>query len=115
MKGTVSVLSLLLLVGYVGYDNRQVVSDEVKFLFNNKAEKVLNANLAEKTEILIYENETFGKAILYAGTEPEYGLRHILARHTKNYFVNYQNKNQNTLFDEKMTAKDYRVRLKKLL
>ncbi len=112
MRNAVSILSLALLVGYVGYDNRQMLADEAKFLFSNPAEKVLNANLEEKTTIFIYEHEVFGRAILYAGTEPEYGLRYILARHSNKYFVNYKDKNKNTLFPDEFTAKDIVLGLK---
>lgn len=40
------------------------------------------------------------------GTEPGYGYRHILARHTSKYFINYDDKNENTLFEDEVRGED---------
>jgi len=43
---------------------------------------------------------------LLAGKKESFGFRHILARHTKRYFVDYNDKNNSTLFADDVTGRD---------
>ncbi len=63
-------------------------------------ERLKDANTSEHEIIKTY-NSPLGKFRLKAGNKEHYGLRHILARHTRNYFPDY-NKAQ-TLFDDHIT------------
>nr|MCU0447939.1 hypothetical protein [Microscillaceae bacterium] len=112
MKNATSLLLASLLVGYIGYNDREYFADSARYLIHNPAEYVLNSNVSEKEQVYVLENEALGKVTLSAGTEADYGLRHILARHTNKYFVNYKDKNKNTLFEDDITGKEIVIGLK---
>jgi len=106
MKKALSPIFIIVLLGFIGYDHKDDIIDHTKFLINNPAEKVLNANLPQSDTIYDFQSEIYGELYLLAGTEEDFGLRHILARHTKNYFINYKDKNDATQFAENVSGKD---------
>jgi len=102
----VYLTTTLLLIAFLGYEHHEKVVDQAKMLVHNPAELVLNANLPAEEEMYSFDSEVYGEMYLYAGTEPKYGLRHILARHTSKYFVNYDDKNGATLFEDEVSGGD---------
>lgn len=97
---------IILIVAYFAYTNRDILINNSKFIIHNPAESVLNSNVPERDTISVFQSEIYGKIYLFAGNEAGYGLRHILARHTTKYFINFDNKNKNTLFDDEVSGKD---------
>ncbi len=66
-------------------------------------EQLQDANTPESEEIESY-NSILGVFTLKAGNKQHYGLRHILARHTTNYFPSYYK--ARSLFDDDITANE---------
>jgi len=95
-----------LLVLVVGYDHKEYLEDNVKYIINNPADEVLNANIPEEEILCTFKSETYGEIILQAGVEENYGLRHILARHTTNFFINFDDKNNSSMFYDEITGKE---------
>jgi hypothetical protein len=106
MRKIISPILILLLSGFIVYDNQDYILDNAKFVLKDPAEKILNANVPERDTIETFYTQAYGTIILFAGLEDDYGFRHILARHTDNYFINYDNKNNNTLFPRYVSGKD---------
>lgn len=106
MKKVISPILIIVLLGFISYDHKDQIIENAKYLLNNPAEEVLNANIPENDTVEVFESSDYGKIALLAGTEEDYGLRHILARHTSNYFVNFKNKNNATQFDDDISGKD---------
>ncbi len=103
-------LYFLFFVIILGAHPAYVYQDEIKCfaenIFKEQAKRVLNANIPDKEVIKTFENDAHGKAVLVVGNEDKYGLRHILAKHTKKYFVNFEDKKEVTLFDDDVTGTD---------
>lgn len=112
MQKTVSTLLIILLGGFITYDHKEYIVDNTKYVLNSPAEFVLNANVPEQDTIETFESDIYGKIYLLAGTEANYGYRHILARHTSEYFVNFDNKNGATLFDDEVGGNDILLGIK---
>jgi hypothetical protein len=106
MKKAITPMLIILILGQFGYVHKDYIIDNTKFLIHNPAEDVLNSNVPERDSITSYNNEVYGAIKLFAGTDSLYGLRHILARHTSKYFINFKNKNKETLFADDVTGKD---------
>lgn len=99
-------LFMIIFIGYGAYFHYEDISVNIKYRLKDPGEKMLSANVSENELIYTFDNEIYGKIYLYAGTETNVGLRHILARHTRNYFTNYEDKNLITLFDDEITGGD---------
>ncbi len=99
-------LIIMSLSGFIIYDKSEFLIDNSKALIYDDAKSVLNANIPEQEDITSFESEVYGTIYLSAGTEPKYGFRHILARHTSQYFINYDDKNGATFFDDELTGSD---------
>ncbi|MCF6366631.1 MAG: hypothetical protein L3J35_10565 [Bacteroidales bacterium] len=106
MKKVISPLLIIVLLGFVGYEHYEHVLDYSKLIIQNPAKAVLNANLPKEEDIYTFDNDVYGTIYLDAGTEPTYGLRHILARHTKQFFINYEDKNNSTMFSEDLSGNE---------
>ena len=107
MKKAFSILVLFVMVGaHPAYVYKDKITHKIEDTFSDRADHVLNANVLEEESIEVFKNETYGQIQLLAGTEKDFGFRHILARHTKNYFVNYDNKNENSFFDDEVSGTD---------
>jgi len=106
MQKTVFISIIIFLSGVITYDHKDELISNSKFLFKDPSELVLNANIPSTDTIYSLENGNYGKIILLAGTEETFGFRHILARHTRGYFINFKDKNNATLFDDQATGKD---------
>ncbi len=99
-------LIIISLSGFIIYDKSEFLVDNSKALIYDEAQSVLNANIPALEDITFFENDIYGTIYLSAGTEPTYGFRHILARHTSEYFINYEDKNTATYFDSEVTGTD---------
>jgi hypothetical protein len=106
MKKSISILAILGILCYVAYHNKSFLAQKTNFLLHDPSEKVLNANTSEKDTIISFHHAVHGTIHLLVGTEKGYGLRHILARHTNKYFVNFDDKNKNTLFTDDVNGKE---------
>jgi hypothetical protein len=106
MKKIISPILIIFLISFIGYEHYNQALDNAKLLVYDPAEKVLNANLPNDEILYSFESNHYDKIYLYAGTEEKYGFRHILARHTENYFINFENKNNATMFDNNITGDD---------
>ena len=84
------------------------IFDPGKYVLN---ENVPNDELIEKFHSDLLDEDFY----LYAGSEEKYGLRHILARHTNNYFINFENKDYNDLFPPKTNGFDIIYGIKSFL
>lgn len=105
MKKVLFPLLFIISIAYIGYEHW----DEVKLnskLIRDPAKIVLNSNYPENKVIFTFDNETYGKISLYAGYQPDFGFRHILARHTEEYFINFEDKNNATMFADESTGRD---------
>ena len=98
--------------GFIIYEHSEFLIDNTKFLISDPAKSVLNANFPEQDTVYTFQSEVYGKINLFAGTEEKYGFRHILARHTTQYFINYDDKNENTFFDNEVTGGDIIIGIK---
>lgn len=97
---------VILLSIYPIYVNHDTIALHIENTISDRAKRVLNANVSKSDTIEVFDNQTYGKIYLLAGLEKTYGFRHILARHTEQYFINYDNKNTNTLFENTVTGTD---------
>lgn len=102
----VFVLLLLAFIVYEHIDEFNINKIKHSFNFEDKAEYVLNANIPNEELIDSFYNETYEPIYLPVGIQEDYGFRHILARHTVNYFVNFANKNKNSLFPDEIKGAD---------
>ena len=101
MKKVVVVLFIVGLLGaYPAYVHKDFLLNRFENVVSDRADEVLDANTPDDKIIEVFENETHGKITLVAGTEEFHGFRHILARHTKKYFINFERKNNTSHFDE---------------
>ncbi len=93
---------------YYGSDRVQTAVDEKKpkYIFVDPADMVLNANLPDTTTIAVFESDVYPTIYLKAGRDESWGFRHILARHTTQYFINFDNKNYTTMFDNDVTGSE---------
>ena len=109
-----SFLIILLLItagsvsAYYVSDRVQISVDEKKpkYIFVDPADVVLNANIPDSSTIAVFRSDVYPTISLKAGKEENYGFRHILARHTDSYFINFDNKNNATKFDNEVTGAD---------
>ena len=109
MKKAFFPLLALLLLAFIVYehiDNLNINRLKKEFSFEDKAEYVLNANISADELIDSFYNETYAPIYLPVGIQEDYGFRHILARHSVNYFVNFPNKNTNSLFPDEINGND---------
>ncbi len=60
MKKALSPIFIIVLLGFIGYDHKDDIIDHTKFLINNPAEKVLNANLPQSDTIYDFQSEIYG-------------------------------------------------------
>jgi len=97
---------VILLSIYPIYVNHDTIALLIENTVSDRAKVVLNANISKSDTIKVFDNQTYGKIYLMAGLEKTYGFRHILARHTEQYFINYDNKNTNTLFENTVSGTD---------
>lgn len=74
-------------------------------LFIDPAEEALYANTPQDELIRTFESELHEPINLRVGAPDTHGFRHILSRHTSNYFHEYANKSRNR-FDEELTGND---------
>jgi hypothetical protein len=74
-------------------------------LFSDPAEQALYANTSQDELIRTFESELHEPINLTVGAPDTHGFRHILSRHTSNYFHEYANKSQNR-FGEDITGND---------
>lgn len=106
MKKAILPILFLLLLAFVGYEHRDKLDINTNFILEDQAEYVLNANIPDNEIIDTFYNETYDPIYMPVGIEETYGFRHILARHSINYFVNFSNKNEISLFPDKITGSD---------
>lgn len=107
MKNVLTVFVLIVMItAHPAYVHRNNIAHALEDTFSDRADIVLNANVVIDENIETFKNETYGDIQLVAGSEPDFGFRHILARHTKNYFVNFNNKNNNSMFDDEVSGTD---------
>ncbi len=106
MKKIISTLLIITLLGFLGYEHREIVIDHTMLIIDNPTTAVLNANLHRDEDVYTFDSDIYGQIQLDAGTEPTYGFRHILARHTSKYFINFEDKNSATLFEDDVTGND---------
>ncbi len=106
MQKIISYTLIIALASTITYQNKDEITTHSKFLFNDPAELVLNANVPQEDTIYRFKSPNYEEIVLTAGTEKGYGFRHILARHTEDYFVNFDNKNNVTLFEKGVKGKD---------
>jgi len=107
MKKTLPIIVMFVLVGaYPTYVHKDQIAHTFEEVFSDRADVVLNANVPEVEPIETFKNETHGQIQLLSGKEETSGFRHILARHTKKYFVNFTNKNEKTLFADDVSGTD---------
>ncbi len=81
--------------------------DKVIKTFDNYFVRLLlkaNSKKFDTVAGFIIESEPPDYFVLKAGNKEHYGLRHILARHTRKYFPDYYK--ARTLFDDDLTAND---------
>ncbi len=78
-------------------------SSKIYELPYNVYQKIKDNNTPEFEVIDTYYSD-LGKFILKAGNKKNYGLRHILARHTRRYYPDYRK--AISLFDDDITAND---------
>ncbi len=102
----VKTFVIIFLLGFIGYEHSEPVIDQAKIYIDNPADYVLNANVPADEIVYTFDSEIHGKLNLPAGIEEKYGLRHILARHTENYFINFDNKNNATMFDDDISGRE---------
>jgi hypothetical protein len=113
MQKTVFITLIVILSGVVAYDHKDELISHSKFILKDPSELVLNANIPETDTIYSFNNSIYGEIFLLSGKEETFGFRHILARHTKRYFINYTDKNNATLFDDEASGKDILLGLEK--
>ncbi|MGB0525887.1 MAG: hypothetical protein ACPGJS_23105 [Flammeovirgaceae bacterium] len=107
MKNVFSFILFVVVVGaHPAYVYRDAITHKLEDTFSDRADHVLNANVPETEVIATFKNDNYGEITLLAGNEPKYGFRHILARHTKKYFVNYNDKNEHSLFSDEVSGTD---------
>jgi hypothetical protein len=106
MQKIISYTLIVLLTSTITYQNKDEIVTQTKFLFSDPAQAVLNANLPEEDTIYRFQSPNYEEIVLTAGTEKDYGFRHILARHTEDYFINFDDKNNATMFDKDVSGKD---------
>ena len=101
------VLLMTVLIGaHPIYVYQDEILHKVQDAFYDYGEYVLNANVSANETMQTFKNETYGQVTLSVGTAEGYGFRHILARHTENYFVNFDEKSNVTLFDDEVSGTD---------
>lgn len=105
MKKVLFPLFFFVSIIYIGYEHLDEVELNLK-LIRDPAQTVLNSNYPKNNVVFTFDNETYGKITLYAGYQPEFGFRHILARHTEKYFINFEDKNNVTMFSYDATGRD---------
>jgi len=107
-KAFFPILTLLLIAFIINehHDEFNLSTLKRKIDFQDKAEYVLNANIPNEELIDSFYNETYKPIYLPVGIQEDYGFRHILARHTVNYFINFKNKSQNSLFPDDIKGND---------
>ncbi len=103
---TIKTLVIILLLGFIGYEHSAPIAEQLKIYWKDPAEHVLNANVPADEIVYSFDSKIHGKIYLQAGIEENYGLRHILARHTQNYFINFKNKNNATMFDSNISGRE---------
>ena len=106
MKKVISTILIITLLSFIIYEHYEYVLDYSKLIIKNPTNAVLNANFPKDKDIYTFESDVYGTIHLDAGTEPTYGLRHILARHTKQFFINYEDKNNSTMFSEEVSGNE---------
>lgn len=80
--------------GYIGFN--RLTSNEPEE--PSTVDYVLYANNPDTTLLEVFSHPVYGPAKLYSGLTEKNGFRHILAVHTEDYFINYNDKNDRTLF-----------------
>ena len=108
MKKAILPMMIILSLGYWGYENRTEFyrKANTSFILTDQAEYVLNANIPDDEILDTFYNKTYDPIYLSVGNEPQYGFRHILARHTTQYFVNFDNKNDASFFPKNIDGGD---------
>ena len=102
-----SFLMFMVVAGaHPAYVYKDQITHKIEDTFSDRADHVLNANVTETEVLETFKNKTYGDITLLAGNEPNYGFRHILARHTQKYFVNYDDKNEKSLFGDDVSGTD---------
>ncbi|OQX98669.1 MAG: hypothetical protein B6I20_10820 [Bacteroidetes bacterium 4572_117] len=75
-------------MAFITYDHKEYIVDNTKYLVHSPSNHVLNANIPELDTIETFESDIFDEIYLLAGKEPDYDLRHILARYSlSSYFL----------------------------
>lgn len=105
MKKVLFPLLFIATIAYLGYEHYDEMKLNLK-LIRDPADIVLNSNYPKDNVLFTFDNETYGKVTLYAGYQPDFGFRHILARHTEQYFINFDDKNNTTMFPDDATGRD---------
>lgn len=97
-----AAIASMIWVGYANFDlllrNRSLSDSTIEY--------VMYANNPDTVLLHTFKHPVYGNAKLYAGTEDNTGLRHILAVHTEKYFINYSAKNEQTLFADDVEGVD---------
>lgn len=107
----------LLFIGLVGtgFVYKDTIIDKTEYLITDPAEIALHANTSQSDTVEKFESEIYGKIHLLVGKEETFGFRHILARHTTQYFVDFENKNGASMFDSDLEAEDILIGIKHFL
>ncbi len=106
MKKVIFPFLFILSIGFIGYEHRDIVQELPEIIKEDPAEYVLNSNIPEAEVISIFNSKHYGEIELDAGEEASYGIRHILARHTTQYFINFDDKNNASFFPSDIDGKD---------
>ncbi|MBN2663748.1 MAG: hypothetical protein JXR68_08880 [Bacteroidales bacterium] len=106
MKKVILPFLLVLTLGFIGYEHYDEVLIFAKDIVKNPENRILNANTDEDEIIEKFYNDIYGEIILTAGEENGMGFRHILARHTTEYFINFDNKETSNSFSDETTTRD---------
>lgn len=106
MKKIILPFLLVLTFGFIGYEHYDEVLIFTKDIVKNPENRILNANTDEDEIIEKFYNDIYGELVLTAGKETEMGFRHILARHTTEYFINFDDKKISNSFPNEATPRD---------
>ncbi len=98
MKKFIFPFLFLLSIGYIGYEHKTDFNQISEKFSKDPAEYVLNANVSHEEIIDTFYNPVYKHIDLEVGIAKKYGLRHILARHTQQYFTEFANKNEQSMF-----------------
>jgi len=106
MSKLVFPILFFILLGNTVYEHKKELLELPKLLEQDPAEYVLNSNIPDDKTLTTFQNDIYGTIELKVGNEATFGFRHILARHTEKYFINYKDKNNATEFPSNVSGRE---------